>query len=225
MASGIAHDFATTRSRRIVGLRRAAHAERPTCRARRPRPTRSSSTPRPSTPPRSSVALRELYRDRTRGRQSATRCDLRRCIEEVVALDRGRAGRTRPSAQGIADPHRDAHRRRTALLGRCRGHPRDAGQSHLQRGRRDAERAARSRCACVHGRAPRCGSRSATPARACRTRSGSTASSRSSRRRASTAPVLGLSLVHSTVQRHDGTLAIESVPGRGTTFIVRLPAP
>jgi PAS domain S-box-containing protein len=34
---------------------------------------------------------------------------------------------------------------------------------------------------------------------------------------------LGLSLVHSTVQRHGGTLTIESTPGRGTTFIVRLP--
>jgi CheY-like chemotaxis protein len=34
---------------------------------------------------------------------------------------------------------------------------------------------------------------------------------------------LGLSLVHSTVQRHGGTLTIESAPGRGTTFIVRLP--
>jgi PAS domain S-box-containing protein len=34
---------------------------------------------------------------------------------------------------------------------------------------------------------------------------------------------LGLSLVYSTVQRHGGTLTIESAPGRGTTFIVRLP--
>ena len=34
---------------------------------------------------------------------------------------------------------------------------------------------------------------------------------------------LGLSLVHTTVQRHSGTLTIESEEGRGTTFIVRLP--
>ena len=34
---------------------------------------------------------------------------------------------------------------------------------------------------------------------------------------------LGLSLVHSTVQRHGGALTIDSAPGRGTTFIVRLP--
>jgi PAS domain S-box-containing protein len=34
---------------------------------------------------------------------------------------------------------------------------------------------------------------------------------------------LGLSLVHTTVQRHDGTLTIESGPGRGSTFIVRFP--
>jgi PAS domain S-box-containing protein len=34
---------------------------------------------------------------------------------------------------------------------------------------------------------------------------------------------LGLSLVHATVERHGGTLAIESEQGRGSTFIVKLP--
>jgi PAS domain S-box-containing protein len=34
---------------------------------------------------------------------------------------------------------------------------------------------------------------------------------------------LGLSLVHATVQRHRGTLGVDSAPGRGTTFTVRLP--
>src|SRR5437867_2061350 len=34
---------------------------------------------------------------------------------------------------------------------------------------------------------------------------------------------LGLSLVHATVQRHRGTLTVDSEPGRGTTFNVRLP--
>jgi len=34
---------------------------------------------------------------------------------------------------------------------------------------------------------------------------------------------LGLSMVHATVEQHCGTLEIESEPGRGTTFIVRLP--
>jgi PAS domain S-box-containing protein len=34
---------------------------------------------------------------------------------------------------------------------------------------------------------------------------------------------LGLSQVHATVQRHAGDLTIESEPGRGSTFIVRLP--
>jgi len=35
---------------------------------------------------------------------------------------------------------------------------------------------------------------------------------------------LGLSLVHATVERHQGSLTIDSVPGQGTTFTVRLPA-
>jgi PAS domain S-box-containing protein len=34
---------------------------------------------------------------------------------------------------------------------------------------------------------------------------------------------LGLSLVHATVQRHRGTLTVDSAPGQGTTFIMRLP--
>jgi len=34
---------------------------------------------------------------------------------------------------------------------------------------------------------------------------------------------LGLSLVHATVQRHRGTLNVDSTPGQGTTFVVRLP--
>src|SRR3989454_10990960 len=34
---------------------------------------------------------------------------------------------------------------------------------------------------------------------------------------------LGLSLVHATVERHGGTLTVESEPGRGSMFIVRLP--
>jgi PAS domain S-box-containing protein len=33
---------------------------------------------------------------------------------------------------------------------------------------------------------------------------------------------LGLPLVHATVERHGGTLKIESAPGRGTTFIMRI---
>ena len=34
---------------------------------------------------------------------------------------------------------------------------------------------------------------------------------------------LGLSMVHATVEQHRGTLTVESEPGRGTAFIVRLP--
>jgi CheY-like chemotaxis protein len=35
---------------------------------------------------------------------------------------------------------------------------------------------------------------------------------------------LGLGIVHGMVQRHGGTIEIESVPGQGTTFRLRLPA-
>jgi len=34
---------------------------------------------------------------------------------------------------------------------------------------------------------------------------------------------LGLSMVHATVQRHRGTIAVDSTPGQGTTFSIRLP--
>ncbi len=35
---------------------------------------------------------------------------------------------------------------------------------------------------------------------------------------------LGLATVYSIVRRHDGHIAVESVPGRGTTFVLHLPA-
>ena len=34
---------------------------------------------------------------------------------------------------------------------------------------------------------------------------------------------LGLSIVHSIAARHSGTISVDSVPGRGTTFFIRLP--
>ena len=38
-------------------------------------------------------------------------------------------------------------------------------------------------------------------------------------------PGLGLALVHSSVQRHSGAIAVASEPGRGTTFTIRFPLP
>jgi signal transduction histidine kinase len=35
---------------------------------------------------------------------------------------------------------------------------------------------------------------------------------------------LGLSIAYGIMRKHNGSIAVESVPGRGSTFIVRLPA-
>ncbi len=35
---------------------------------------------------------------------------------------------------------------------------------------------------------------------------------------------LGLSIAHGTIRGHEGTLSVESTPGRGTTFVVELPS-
>jgi signal transduction histidine kinase len=35
---------------------------------------------------------------------------------------------------------------------------------------------------------------------------------------------LGLTVVHGIVQEHGGSISVESVPGRGTTFTIMLPA-
>ena len=34
---------------------------------------------------------------------------------------------------------------------------------------------------------------------------------------------LGLSISHDIIKKHAGEISVESVPGRGTTFVIRLP--
>ena len=34
---------------------------------------------------------------------------------------------------------------------------------------------------------------------------------------------LGLALVKTLIERHDGTISVESVMGKGTTFVIKLP--
>ncbi|HSQ77285.1 MAG TPA: HAMP domain-containing sensor histidine kinase, partial [Nitrospirota bacterium] len=35
---------------------------------------------------------------------------------------------------------------------------------------------------------------------------------------------LGLYIVHEIIEEHDGCIAVDSEPGKGTTFLIRLPA-
>ena len=36
---------------------------------------------------------------------------------------------------------------------------------------------------------------------------------------------LGLFIVHEIIEEHDGCIAVDSSPGKGTTFLIRLPVP
>ncbi|HEX8948549.1 MAG TPA: HAMP domain-containing sensor histidine kinase, partial [Dissulfurispiraceae bacterium] len=36
---------------------------------------------------------------------------------------------------------------------------------------------------------------------------------------------LGLYVVHEIIEEHDGCIAVDSEPGKGTTFLIRLPIP
>jgi PAS domain S-box-containing protein len=217
MASGIAHDFNNSLSP-IVGF-----AELLMRTPDLPRETTQSYAQLINTAALDAASvirrLRELYRDRSEG-VIGDPVDLRRCIDEVVALTRPR-WKNQALAQGIA----------IRIETRIDDVPRFSGDAAGIR-----EMLANLIFNAVDAM-PNGGTitvRVSMEGAALRLEVSDTGTGMSDEvRQHCLEPFfttkgqhgtgLGLSLVHTTVQRHDGTLAIESVPGRGTTFIMRFP--
>jgi len=217
MASGIAHDFNNSLSP-IVGF-----AELLMKNPDLPRETTQTYAQLINTAALDAASvirrLRELYRDRTEGIVGDP-IDLRRCIEEVIALTQPR-WKNQALGQGIGI-HIDTRvedvprfpgdaagiREMLANLVFNAVDAMPAGGTITVRARPDGAAVRLEVSDTGTGMSDEIRQRCLEPFFTTKGQHGTG---------------LGLSLVHSTVQRHDGTLTIESAPGRGTTFTVRLP--
>jgi PAS domain S-box-containing protein len=217
MASGIAHDFNNSLSP-IVGF-----AELLMKNPDLPRETTQTYAQLINTAALDAASvirrLRELYRDRTEGIVGDP-IDLRRCIEEVIALTQPR-WKNQALGQGIGI-HIDTRvedvprfpgdaagiREMLANLIFNAVDAMPAGGTITVRARPDGAAVRLEVSDTGTGMSDEIRQRCLEPFFTTKGQHGTG---------------LGLSLVHSTVQRHGGTLTIESAPGRGTTFIVRLP--
>jgi len=217
MASGIAHDFNNSLSP-IVGF-----AELLMKSPDLPRETTQTYAQLINTAALDAASvirrLRELYRDRSEG-VIGDPVDLRRCIDEVVAMTQPR-WKNQALGQGIAiriDTRVDDVPRFSGdaagireMLANLIFNAVDAmpkGGTITVRARRDGGEVRLEVSDTGIGMSDEVRQRCVEPFFTTKGQHGTG---------------LGLSLVHTTVQRHDGTLTIESEPGRGSTFIVRLP--
>jgi PAS domain S-box-containing protein len=217
MASGIAHDFNNSLSP-IVGF-----AELLMRTPDLPRETTQTYAQLINTAALDAASvirrLRELYRDRSEG-VIGDPVDLRRCIDEVVALTQPR-WKNQALGQGIAiriDTRVDDVPRFSGdaagireMLANLIFNAVDAmpkGGTITVRARSDGAGVRLEVSDTGTGMSDEVRQRCLEPFFTTKGQHGTG---------------LGLSLVHTTVQRHGGTLTIESEPGRGSTFIVRIP--
>jgi PAS domain S-box-containing protein len=217
MASGIAHDFNNSLSP-IVGFAELL-MKNPTL----PAETTKTYAQLINTAALDAASvirrLRELYRDRSEG-VIGDPVDLRRCIEEVVALTQPR-WKNQALGQGIAirietrvedvpkfagDPAGIREMLANLIFNAVDAMPR--GGTITVRARRDGAGIRLEVSDTGTGMSEEVRQHCLEPFFTTKGQQGTG---------------LGLSLVHTTVQRHGGTLTIESEEGRGTTFIVRVP--
>ena len=217
MASGIAHDFNNTLSP-IVGF-----AELLLQRPDLPRETAQKYVKLINTAARDAASvirrLRELYRERGESTPDAA-VDLGRCIEEATALTEPR-WKSQAQSRGITIKIVRDVAEVPVILGEAAGiremltnlifNAVDAmpeGGTITMRTRVDGDDVLLSVTDTGIGMTEDVRRRCLEPFFSTKDQQGTG---------------LGLSLVHATVQRHRGTLAVESAPGRGTTFSIRLP--
>jgi len=217
MASGIAHDFNNSLSP-IVGF-----AELLMKNPNLPSETTQSYAQLINTAALDAASvirrLRELYRDRSEG-VIGDPVDLKRCIEEVVAMTQPR-WKNQALGQGIAirmdtlvddvpkfpgDPAGIREMLGNLIFNAVDAMPR--GGTITVRARRDGSGIRLEVADTGTGMSDEVRLHCLEPFFTTKGQHGTG---------------LGLSLVHTTIQRHGGSLEIESQEGRGSTFIVRLP--
>ena len=220
MASGIAHDFNNTLTP-ILGFAELLLENDACSRTRRKRAAASRCcAPRRRTRPASSAVCANFIGRPRRMRNFPLSIWPRSCSKPFRSPSRNGEARRRPAALTI-DVATAEVKASSVGCGRGIGSARSPDQSHFQRRRRHARRRIDHDPDCYRG--------DEALLRVTDTGAGMTEAVRQRclepffSTKGARGTGLGLSMVYGIIERHRGKLDIQSAPGQGTTFTIRLP--